>query len=93
MILPMQFVNDVRRGDGVLFCPYCSRILFFEEESETTFAEVGSEGLADLFSDGAEEEAEDTEVDEEDVEVDDEEESDDDEDEDDDEALEEEEEE
>ena len=32
MILSVQFVNDVRRGDGIMFCPYCSRILFHETE-------------------------------------------------------------
>ena len=31
MILPKQFVNDVRRGEDILFCPYCSRILFFQD--------------------------------------------------------------
>ncbi len=31
MILPAQFVNDVRTEKDVLFCPYCSRILFYEE--------------------------------------------------------------
>ena len=31
MILPAQFANDVRVGDKIVFCPYCSRILFYEE--------------------------------------------------------------
>ncbi|MBI9100831.1 MAG: nucleic acid-binding protein [Spirochaetales bacterium] len=31
MIFPAQFENDVRTGDKILFCPYCSRILYFEE--------------------------------------------------------------
>jgi uncharacterized protein len=49
MILSHQFVNDVRLGEGVLFCPYCSRILFFEEAvDEDTFFDSDSEGLADL---------------------------------------------
>lgn len=34
MILPAQFVNEVRKDDSVNFCPYCSRILFYEESSE-----------------------------------------------------------
>lgn len=37
MILPAQFVNDVRRGEKILFCPYCSRILFFDETGEDSF--------------------------------------------------------
>ena len=35
MILPAQYVNDVRQGEKILFCPYCSRILFFTEHEET----------------------------------------------------------
>jgi predicted nucleic acid-binding Zn-ribbon protein len=31
MMLPVQFVNDVRKGKDFKFCPYCSRILFYEE--------------------------------------------------------------
>ena len=50
MILPAQFENDVRTGESILFCPYCSRILFYSEEEDSSFAfgeeEVGS--LADL---------------------------------------------
>jgi predicted nucleic acid-binding Zn-ribbon protein len=37
MILPPEFVNTVRLGADVSFCPYCSRILFYQadEEDET----------------------------------------------------------
>lgn len=53
MILPAQFVNDVRLGEGILFCPYCSRILFYEQvEEDTSFYEVNEDevgGLADLI--------------------------------------------
>lgn len=31
MTLPAQFVNDVRREDEIKFCPYCSRVLYYEE--------------------------------------------------------------
>lgn len=31
MTLPVQFVNNVRKGDSFRFCPYCSRILFWED--------------------------------------------------------------
>lgn len=39
MILPPQFVNTVRLGTEICFCPYCSRILFYEADEE------GGEGL------------------------------------------------
>jgi len=32
MILPPQFVNDVRREERIIFCPNCSRILYYFEE-------------------------------------------------------------
>lgn len=34
MILPAQFANEVRNGEKIVFCPYCSRILFYEEVPE-----------------------------------------------------------
>jgi Zn-ribbon protein, possibly nucleic acid-binding len=34
MILPAQFSNNVRLGEEFVFCPYCSRILYYEESSE-----------------------------------------------------------
>ncbi len=34
MLLPPQFVNDVRREDELIFCPNCSRILFYKEETQ-----------------------------------------------------------
>lgn len=34
MILPGQFANEVREGENILFCPYCSRILFYEASTE-----------------------------------------------------------
>jgi len=33
LILTPQFVNDVRMGNGIQFCPECSRIIFFQEEN------------------------------------------------------------
>lgn len=37
MILPAQFANEIREGEGINFCPYCSRILYYDEveDSET----------------------------------------------------------
>ena len=34
MILPANFANEVREGENIKFCPYCSRILYYEELSE-----------------------------------------------------------
>jgi predicted nucleic acid-binding Zn-ribbon protein len=31
MILPAQFSNNVRAGEEIVFCPYCSRILYHED--------------------------------------------------------------
>jgi hypothetical protein len=69
MILPAQFVNDVHSGQGILFCPYCSRILFYQEEEEVEPSALIDEdvgGLADLIAGDAEEEDtdEETETDE-----------------------------
>ncbi|GAB1482788.1 C4-type zinc ribbon domain-containing protein [Treponema sp.] len=41
MILPAQFANEVRSGEEIVFCPYCSRILFYQE------AEVGEQDFFD----------------------------------------------
>uniref|UniRef100_UPI00260D3D47 zinc ribbon domain-containing protein n=1 Tax=Oceanispirochaeta sp. TaxID=2035350 RepID=UPI00260D3D47 len=56
MILPGQFVNDVRKGEDILFCPYCSRILFHSDESddqpsEEVFTAQEMGGLSDLVDD------------------------------------------
>lgn len=65
MILPGQFANEVRDGEKILFCPYCSRILFYQEVEEgevedySTLEETGS--LAD-FEDEFADEREDDEV-------------------------------
>ncbi len=34
MTLPIQFVNDVRKNEDFKFCPYCSRVLFYEDVEE-----------------------------------------------------------
>jgi hypothetical protein len=47
MVLPSHFVNQVRQGEGILFCPDCSRILFFEEAEEEA-EEVSDEILEDV---------------------------------------------
>lgn len=34
MELPQQFANDVRKNEDINFCPYCSRVLYYEESEE-----------------------------------------------------------
>ena len=52
MQLPAQFSNDIRQGTEIKFCPYCSRILFYEEieeiQEDFAFSEADSGSLADL---------------------------------------------
>lgn len=65
MILPGQFANEVHDGEKILFCPYCSRILFYQEVAEdeiedyTTLEETGS--LADFDDEFADEREDDDE--------------------------------
>lgn len=55
MILPHQFVNDVKSGEKILFCPYCSKIVFHTDEGDEDatigFSDSDEEGLADLVDD------------------------------------------
>lgn len=51
MILPIEFANKVRMGEEFVFCPYCSRILYYEEsaEGEEEFFDTEDSGsLSDL---------------------------------------------
>ncbi len=51
MILPAQFVNEVRQSDKIVFCPYCSRVLFYQEADgtqEDMIVDIESGSLADL---------------------------------------------
>ena len=51
MILPAHFAITLRQGEEIVFCPYCSRILFYEESEEGEedfFQEEDSGSLADL---------------------------------------------
>jgi hypothetical protein len=62
MILTVQFVNEVRKGEGIMFCPYCSRILFHQDESEGVSSLLFEEGVEEPM-----EESEEIEYDEEDA--------------------------
>ena len=68
MILPVQFANEVRIGEEFIFCPYCSRILFYEEsgEGEEDYFNTEDTGaLSDL--DEMEEDEEDADDEEEEI--------------------------
>jgi predicted nucleic acid-binding Zn-ribbon protein len=72
MILPAQFANVVRQGKEIVFCPYCSRILFYEESEqgeEDFFNDEDSGSLSDL-DEMEEEEYEEEEEEEEKVNID-----------------------
>ncbi|HQO66913.1 MAG TPA: C4-type zinc ribbon domain-containing protein, partial [Spirochaetales bacterium] len=69
MILPAQFVNEVRQSDKIVFCPYCSRVLFYQEGDESQedmIVDIESGSLADLddFGDESDEEYDDESDDE-----------------------------
>lgn len=54
MVLPAQFVNDIRGGQEIRFCPYCSRVLYWEEGGEPVadtweFDNEDVGGLSDLI--------------------------------------------
>ena len=75
MILQAQFANNVRQGEEIVFCPYCSRILFYEEseqEEEEYFNYEDSGSLSDL-DDMEDEEYDEDEEDDEKVIIDEEE--------------------
>ncbi|MCR5699274.1 MAG: nucleic acid-binding protein [Treponemataceae bacterium] len=54
MILPAQFANDVHSGEKIVFCPYCSRILYYQEvegDEEQYYQMDDTGSLADLDDD------------------------------------------
>jgi|TergutMp193P3_1026864.scaffolds.fasta_scaffold34277_2 predicted nucleic acid-binding Zn-ribbon protein len=72
MILPVQFANEVRIGEEYVFCPYCSRILFYEEsgEGEEDYFNTEDTGALSDLDDVEDEEYEDDEEEEEKVNID-----------------------
>ncbi|MDR0451378.1 MAG: C4-type zinc ribbon domain-containing protein [Treponema sp.] len=71
MILPAQFANSVRLGEEIVFCPYCSRILFYEEsEEEEDFFDAEDAGSLSDLDDIEDEEYEEEEEEEEKVNID-----------------------
>jgi predicted nucleic acid-binding Zn-ribbon protein len=72
MILPAQFANNVRLGEEFVFCPYCSRILYYEEssEGEEEFFDAEDSGSLSDLDDMEEEEFDEDEEEEEKVNVD-----------------------
>ena len=69
MILPPQYVNDVRTSSSIMFCPECSRILYYKEKEEgeagmdifqiSSSEEPGEDVGEDIGDDSAEESADD----------------------------------
>ena len=54
MILPANFANEVREGENIKYCPYCSRILYYEEvaeEQQEDFFNIGAAGSLAGFDD------------------------------------------
>ena len=49
MILPAQFSNNVRLGEDFIFCPYCSRILYYEESPSDEELFFDTEDAGALF--------------------------------------------
>lgn len=65
MILPAQFANEVHDGEKILFCPYCSRILFYQEtkeDEEEYFAMNDAGSLLDIDDEFDEDEEKDDEI-------------------------------
>jgi hypothetical protein len=69
MILPPQFVNTVRLGERVEFCPDCSRILFYQEDEQGESLEtaVMDEEMEDEEEEEEEQEEESAEEEEEEI--------------------------
>jgi predicted nucleic acid-binding Zn-ribbon protein len=68
MILPAQFANLVRRSEEIVFCPYCSRILYYEESDQ----EIEQDDYFDADTAGSLSDLEDLEEEDEDDEEEDE---------------------
>ena len=65
MILPAQFANMVRIGEEFVFCPYCSRILFYEESAEDDYFDSEDAGSLSDLDDIEEDDEEEDDVDDE----------------------------
>ena len=70
MILPANFANEVREGEDINFCPYCSRILYYEEVNEDqqeNYFDIGAAGSLAGLDDDDEDESEYGDDEEEDI--------------------------
>ena len=72
MVLPVQFANMIHEGKDIVFCPYCSRILFYEEleDGEEVYFDTEDSGSLSDLDDLDEDEYEEDEEDEEKVSAD-----------------------
>lgn len=48
MTLPVQMVNEARKEEEFTFCPYCSRILYYEMEGEGGDILTATDSVADI---------------------------------------------
>ena len=69
MILPVQFANEVRNGEDYVFCPYCSRVLYFEESGDGEEDYFNTEDMGSLSDLDDIEEEDDENEDEEEEEI------------------------
>lgn len=63
MILPAQFANKVRGGDDINFCPYCSRILYYQEAEDDEYFHLDDTGSLADFEDDFDDDGEDEDSD------------------------------
>lgn len=64
MILPAQFANNVHNGEDIMFCPYCSRILYHEDiadDQAESYFDIGAAGTLAGLDDDFDDEDEDSE--------------------------------
>jgi len=73
MILPAQFANDVHNGESITFCPYCSRILYYQEaeDGENEYFQLDDTGSLADFEDDFDDDDFDDDLDDDDFDSDD----------------------
>lgn len=42
MILSANFINEVRKQNEIYFCPYCSRVLYYEDNAQNSMIDFGA---------------------------------------------------
>ena len=49
LVLPPEFINKIREGDSIQYCPNCSRILYYVDSDDTIFSFEEDENDDDFF--------------------------------------------